>query len=31
MITDTLIDNIESKIENLRIQECSLKIDLCGS
>ena len=25
LITDTMIDNIESKIESLHVQECSLK------
>ena len=25
LITDTMIDNVESKIENLRLLECSLK------
>ena len=24
-MTDTMIDNIENEIENLRLQECSLK------
>ena len=28
MITDTMINNIENKMENLLLQECSLKIDL---
>ena len=25
LITNTMIDNIENKIENFRLQECSLK------